>query len=162
MNSENRPKLCECGCGEPAPIARMTNAALGYVKGRPMRFVNGHQNRGRTKKTYTPLEDRYAIVETGFGTACWIWIMSLDGRGYAQMWDTRTRRLRRAHRVYYEVFVGPIPDGLHIDHLCRVTNCVNPAHLEPVTHRENLMRGAKVIRGLPIRRVVKMDTSSRF
>jgi hypothetical protein len=50
-------------------------------------------------------------------------------------------KVRLAHRVIYEYLVGPIPDGLSIDHLCRVRHCVNPAHLEPVTHRENVLRG---------------------
>jgi hypothetical protein len=47
---------------------------------------------------------------------------------------------RRAHRVVYECLVGPIPDGLEMDHLCRNTMCVNPAHLEPVPHRINMGR----------------------
>jgi hypothetical protein len=46
-----------------------------------------------------------------------------------------------AHRHSYRLFVGEIPDGLFIDHLCRVRNCVNPAHLEPVTRKENILRG---------------------
>lgn len=48
---------------------------------------------------------------------------------------------RRAHRVAYELLVGPIPEGLVLDHLCRVRHCVNPDHLEPVTKRENERRG---------------------
>jgi hypothetical protein len=48
---------------------------------------------------------------------------------------------RYAHRWSYEHFVGPIPEGLHIDHLCRVRRCVNPDHLEPVTPKENYLRG---------------------
>lgn len=51
------------------------------------------------------------------------------------------QRLLYAHRASYEMFVGPIPEGLHLDHLCRVTLCVRPGHLEPVTLRENTLRG---------------------
>jgi hypothetical protein len=53
-----------------------------------------------------------------------------DGKGGA----------RSAHRFYYEQHVGPIPEGLQLDHLCRNTRCVNPAHLEPVTGAENMRR----------------------
>lgn len=48
---------------------------------------------------------------------------------------------RTAHRVVYETVVGPVPEGLELDHLCRNRGCVNPAHLEPVTHQENMRRG---------------------
>jgi hypothetical protein len=50
-------------------------------------------------------------------------------------------RPRLAHRIAYELFIGPIPNGLHIDHLCRNRGCVNPVHLEPVTQQENMLRG---------------------
>lgn len=55
-------------------------------------------------------------------------------------WDDR---IRFAHQVFYELHVGPIPRGLELDHLCQNPSCVNPAHLEPVTHAENVRRGAK-------------------
>lgn len=70
---------------------------------------------------------------------CWIWQCRVDRHGYGKIGINRTSKL--AHRVSYETFVGPIPEGLQLDHLCRVRACVNPAHLEPVTHRENGRRG---------------------
>jgi hypothetical protein len=48
---------------------------------------------------------------------------------------------KAAHRVVYEALVGPVPEGLELDHLCKESRCVNPAHLEPVTHAENVRRG---------------------
>jgi hypothetical protein len=69
---------------------------------------------------------------------CWFWTGG-TAFGYGNFWLNRKGRM--AHRVSYELNVGPIPEGLQIDHLCRTPLCVNPAHLEPVTIRENLMRG---------------------
>lgn len=71
-------------------------------------------------------------------SGCWLWIAALNRNGYGL---ARFGRVRVAHRVTYELLVGPIPGGLDLDHLCRVRNCVNPSHLEPVTRRENLRRG---------------------
>lgn len=70
---------------------------------------------------------------------CWLWKGSINAKGYARFWDGA--RLWQAHRWSYEHTIGPIPEGLQLDHLCRVRNCVNPAHLEPVTNRENTLRG---------------------
>lgn len=73
---------------------------------------------------------------------CWIWTASTDKGGYGQIrFGTGSGSLPKSHRLSYEAFVAPIPVGLHIDHLCRVRACVNPAHLEPVTNRENSLRG---------------------
>ncbi len=72
---------------------------------------------------------------------CWLWTGALNvpvPLGYGQF--SADRRSRRAHRWSYEHFVGPIPEGLEIDHLCRVRHCVNPSHLEPVTRSENMQR----------------------
>ena len=75
-----------------------------------------------------------AIDENG----CWRWQRSCNRDGYSQV--TYGGVAMNVHRLSYETFVGPIPEGLHIDHLCRVRDCVNPEHLEPVTPRENTMR----------------------
>lgn len=71
---------------------------------------------------------------------CWIWTRGLTAKRYGQMYDGRSNRM--AHVVIWEEFNGPVPAGLCLDHLCRVRSCVNPAHLEAVTMRENIMRGA--------------------
>jgi hypothetical protein len=74
---------------------------------------------------------------------CWIWTASrhpVSGYGRIKMGGHRGKHVP-AHRVAYEMFVGPIPEGLVLDHLCRVRPCVNPAHLEPVTGAENTARG---------------------
>lgn len=71
---------------------------------------------------------------------CWLWMGSRTSSGYGRWWISE-RRWVRAHRVAYELAKGPIPSGLEIDHLCRVRHCVNPAHLEAVSHKENVLRG---------------------
>lgn len=74
--------------------------------------------------------------------ACWEWIGTKGRTGYGQVHGGNGKRgLLAAHRVAYEAFVGPIPRGLVIDHLCRNRGCVNPEHLEPVTQRVNIRRG---------------------
>ena len=85
--------------------------------------------------------NRYKVNERG----CWIWHGALDRDGYATFYEkqppARFSRKVRAARWSYAHFVGPIPEGLVMDHLCRVRRCVNPKHLEPVTPRENVLRG---------------------
>lgn len=73
---------------------------------------------------------------------CIVWTASDNGHGYGSFW-TGTR-VTKAHRFAYELRTGPIPDGLQIDHLCRVRRCVNPAHLELVTSAENTRRATAV------------------
>lgn len=72
---------------------------------------------------------------------CWLWRATLDTAGYGRFRAAEARSMVSAHRRAYMRLVGPIPEGLVLDHLCRVRNCVNPAHLEPVTHEENCRRG---------------------
>ena len=96
--------------------------------------------------TYTGTEARFwSKVDTDGSTVhpdlgkCWLWRASRDRSGYGRF--KAATGVVGAHRVAYELLVGPIPDGLTLDHLCRVRHCVNPEHLEPVTHRENTLRG---------------------
>jgi hypothetical protein len=74
-------------------------------------------------------------------TGCWIWQRHMDKWGYGYL--SREGRRQAAHRWLYEQLVGPVPDGLVLDHLCERPSCVNPAHLEPVTRKENLRRSTK-------------------
>lgn len=87
------------------------------------------------------LWQRFERSESG----CWEWIgvVAADGYGHYKT----NGRPHQAHRVVYEFLVGPIPEGLQLDHLCRNRKCVNPAHLEPVTAKENTRR-ADVVFGI--------------
>jgi len=71
-------------------------------------------------------------------SGCWLWAIAFNRGGYGRA--TQHGRAASAHRAVYEAFVGPIPPGLQIDHLCRNRLCVNPAHLEPVSAKENIRR----------------------
>lgn len=84
----------------------------------------------------TPAERFWAKVQ--FTDSCWLWQAKTNAAGYGEFWDKRDTK---AHRWAYEFCVGPIPADLHLDHLCRVRNCVKPDHLEPVTPKENIRRG---------------------
>jgi len=73
---------------------------------------------------------------------CWLWGRAVNWSGYGQM-GMGGNPLALAHRVSYELFIGLIPDGLHIDHLCGTRKCVNPAHLEAVTQQDNNRRSKR-------------------
>lgn len=78
-----------------------------------------------------PFEEKFVKTDT-----CWNWIGAITSRGYGNF------RSKLAHRVSYEKYVGTIPDGLTLDHMCDNKLCVNPEHLEPKTQYENNMRGS--------------------
>lgn len=84
--------------------------------------------------------DRFlAKVKKQAGQGCWVWIGSLNEKGYGHYWDRK--RVHLAHKWYYEKVKGKVPDGYVLDHLCRNHPCVRPDHLEPVTVKENTLRG---------------------
>ena len=97
----------------------------------------------------------WSKVQTEPNSGCWLWIASLNNKGYGQFnkrrtvvgryeWSRRSEALQEtmlAHRHAYQVLVSNSVAGLDLDHLCRTRSCVNPAHLEPVDHAENSRRG---------------------
>lgn len=83
-------------------------------------------------------DDRF-WAKVAKSSGCWLWTGTKAGSGYGRFWADGQRIY--AHRWAYSRFVAPIPDGYEIDHLCREPACVNPTHLEPVSHRENSLRG---------------------
>lgn len=89
----------------------------------------------------TVLTDRFwsKVSKPDGDAGCWEWAGALNSRGYGQ-WGVLGVS-KSTHRLAYQAIVGPIPDGMVIDHLCRVRRCCNPAHLEVVTNAENVRRG---------------------
>ena len=88
-----------------------------------------------------PVEPRF-LAKVQKTASCWLWTAWVERNGYGRFWLDGWQQ--SAHRVAYELYVGPIPKGLEIDHLCRVRHCVNPAHLEAVTASENIRRMARL------------------
>lgn len=103
--------------------------------GDPLRYIPASERR-----TQSPADRFWAKVDKT--DDCWLWTASTNN-GYGSI-SLGARKRVQAHRFAYELLVGPIPDGLELDHLCRVRHCVNPAHLEPVTARENQLRSLSV------------------
>lgn len=123
--------LCECGCGQTTGISASSNPRIGIVRGKPARFVRGHYSLMGPVAFWSNVPDHLP------GDVCWPWQGRSNADGYGR-WGKRL-----AYHVLYETLVGPVPDGLQLDHLCRNRICVNPAHLEPVTQRENCLRARK-------------------
>lgn len=95
---------------------------------------------GSAEPTVRPSRDERFWTHVVKTDTCWLWDGAPSRKGYAQFRNAEGRQLP-VHRYSYELCVGPVPAGMQLDHLCRVHHCVNPEHLEPVTPRENLMRG---------------------
>jgi hypothetical protein len=87
-----------------------------------------------------PVERFWVNVER-VPSGCLIWTGEINNDGYGNIWDGVRGKRIGAHVFSYLAFVGPIPDGLEIDHTCRVRSCVEPSHLEAVTHHVNVLRG---------------------
>ncbi|MDO8611147.1 MAG: HNH endonuclease signature motif containing protein [bacterium] len=114
--------LCTCGCGE---LVSKT-WKLGHYK---------------TAQTKTVSENFLKHITIDTISDCWLWTGCKNKKGYGVFCIKKEKRVTLAHRVSYELFVGKIPEGLEIDHLCRNRLCQNPKHLEAVTHIVNISRG---------------------
>lgn len=93
----------------------------------------------RIRTTGLPLAERVMARVAVDAAGCWNWQGSCRPEGYGSI--SVGGQTRRAHRVAYETFVGAIPIGAQLDHLCRNRACVRPDHLEPVSAKEKTLRG---------------------
>lgn len=121
------------GCGRRADVP---GTARGFCSGHYHRWQRyGDPLAGGVIRDHDPLSAIARKIEfTDAG--CWVWTGAVcPTTGYGTVGTSS------AHQRSWELLVGPVPDGLVLDHLCRVRHCVNPDHLEPVTQRENVRRG---------------------
>lgn len=145
MHPKNTPKqtneqvvpygYCHCGCGRKTNTAKISSSSKGWVKGEPLKFIRYHVSNVKRRNPKPWIVDD--------ATGCWLYTGPKGAKGYGRIMIDRQNRL--AHRHFYEQLVGPIPEGLQLDHLCRNTSCVNPDHLEPVTPIENIRRSEKIV-----------------
>lgn len=142
--------LCQCGCGKVVTETyKRTRSALGHVKGEYHPFLPSHQHPSRQMT----LEEKFwANVDRRGPDECWEWTGGKISAGYGHLIISKAEGSHRAHRYSYELLVGPIPDGLEIDHLCENRACVNPAHLEAVTHQTNMVRASTSLVGINARK----------
>jgi hypothetical protein len=140
-NASMTTALCACGCGQPTPIATKNDKRAGWVKGQPKRYAaGGHGLRGY-KTPWEPFDHRYHVDPI---SGCHLWDRCMRKRdGYPCRMTLNGQQIA-PHRYAYERLYGPIPAGLELDHLCRNTRCVNPEHLEAVTHAENMRRSVHI------------------
>ena len=133
MCSSQRP---ENGAdSEPVERVDPRDYRPGFNYPKPMRLGELPTNRQETLRARLT----HRITEDPV-TGCWLWRGAAGKNGYGRM-SIGGNVVRFAHRIAYELYRGPIPPTKELDHLCRNHGCVNPWHLQPVTRRENLLRG---------------------
>jgi hypothetical protein len=133
-------KLCECGCGNPAPIATHTRSAWGYVKGQATRFIQGHSAvtvplatrfwAKVNKHGPMPRADAVRIHPEIAGTRCWLWTGCIGTDGYGYMQEGAT------HRVAWRMATGKWPEPCAL-HKCDIRACVRKLHLFEGTKKQN-------------------------
>lgn len=157
----NPSGFCMCGCGSAAPISKQTDTKRGYVKGKPLRFIAGHQHVIIPRHRRTLAERFWEKVDKSDGPqACWIWTGAKTLDGYGDIFTGLGRG--RAHRVSWELHNGAIPDGLQVLHHCDNPSCVNPTHLWLGNHAENMADMSKKKRGKSNPACGENSTSSKL
>lgn len=119
---------CHCGCGQKTRVRTHNDTANRYVKGQPMRFINGHGSRVDIEKRFW---DK-VIKHDG----CWEWIGAKCSKGYGNI--RYNKKIESAHRLSWRLNIGEIPNGLHVLHKCDNPECTNPSHLFLGTNAENV------------------------
>lgn len=127
------------GCGK-----RRANSGYCWMHYHRLRRHGSLENPRPIIPPHTRIMAAVTVTPGPLDSDCWVCSLSISGNGYSSVMLRDPRRRESSHRFMYEHRFGPIPDGLVIDHLCRVRACVNPDHLEPVTQAVNTLRGVSL------------------